>query len=119
MDKIPLKQIIKLTGCGNGSLVYEEPGFTRKLLEQIKVQPSSDAKDLFESLVFCAVPHSWGSSGGELNDKYLWARDGAAKLAEEYRADPLLHGFYKSIVKNQEELVAHERRRLDNDFDYE
>jgi hypothetical protein len=119
MDKIPLKRIIKLTGCGNGSLVYEEPGFTRKLLEQIKVQPSSDAKDLFESLVFCAVPHSWGSSGGELNDKYLWARDGAAKLAEEYRADPLLHGFYKSIVKNQEELVAHERRRLDNDFDYE
>ena len=41
----------------------------------------------------------------------------SARLAEEYRADPLLHGFYKSIIKNQVELVAHERRRLDDDFD--
>ncbi len=119
IDKIPMERIIKLTGCGNGSLVYEEPGFTRKLLEQIKEQPSSDAKDLFESLVFCAVPHSWGSTGGALDEEYLWARDGAAKLAEVYRADPLLHGFYKAIVKNQEQLVTHERRRQEDEFDDE
>lgn len=117
LDKIPLERVIKLTGCGNGSLVYEVPVFARRLLERIAIEPSATAAELKSNLIYCAIPHSWGSSGGEIDPEYLWAKDSATKLAEEFRSDAILYRFYRDIAKNQEELFASERRRVLDDYD--
>jgi hypothetical protein len=112
LGRAPIERIIELTGCGHGSVVYHEPEFTKRLLTAIHGLPRRRSKELLEELIYAAVPHSWGMTGGEVNEEYLWARDGAAKMVEEHRADPELRDFYSAIQKNQEELVARERRRF-------
>lgn len=106
-----LDRIVDLTGAGHGSVVYDAPEFTKELLGEIDALPTLEAKRLRDKLVFGAVPHSWSSSGGGIEEEYLWAKDKAGKFAEHHRSDPLLRDFYLAIVKNQEELEAHERRR--------
>lgn len=112
LDQEPLERIIKLTGCGHGSVVYHAPEFTRKLLMAISEQPALKTKELRNDLIFCSVPNSWGFVGEEIEEEYLWAKNTAAKLAEEFRADPCLRGFYLDIVKDQEQLAAQERYRI-------
>jgi hypothetical protein len=111
----PIERIIKLTGCGNGSVVYHSPEFTKRLLAELDKRPVLEAKELRRDLIFCAVPHSWGFVGTEIEDEYLWAKSSAAKLTEEFRDDPLLRDFYLGIVKDQEQLAAQERRRIGED----
>lgn len=106
-----LVRIVDLTGAGHGSVVYDAPDLTRELLKEINLLPIAEAKGLRDQLVFGAVPHSWSSTGEGIDEEYLWAKDRAGQLAEHYRSDPLLRDFYLAIVKNQEDLVAHERRR--------
>jgi hypothetical protein len=117
LDKIPLEKAINLTGCGNGSLVYEVPVFAQELLKKIAKEPFAIATELRSKLIYCAIPHSWGSIGGEIDPEYLWAKDSATKLAEEFRSDPILHRFYRDIALNQDELFASERRRVLDDID--
>lgn len=120
LRKIPretqaLERIVDLTGAGHGSVVYDAPEFLKELLEVVDLLPTSEANRLRDQLVFGGVPHTWGSTDGNIDEEYLWAKDKARQLAEHYRSDSLLRDFYLSIIKNQEELVAHERQRCEDD----
>lgn len=110
-----LERIVDLTGAGNGSVVYESPEFTKELLKEIDQLPILEAKELRRMLVFGAVPHQLAWTDGELDQEYLWARNQAAKLAEEHRADPLLRGFFLDVLRDQEGQAARIRRNADED----
>lgn len=96
-----LERIVDLTGAGNGSVVYHAPDFTKELLTEIDLLPAFEARGLRSALVFRAGPRVLGWTDGELDEKYLWARNQAARLAEEHRADILLRDFFLEIVKHQ------------------
>jgi hypothetical protein len=115
IDEVQLERIIKLTGCGNGSVIYHVEEFIRMLLMKISEQPLPRAKELREKLIFCSVPNIWGIEGEEIEEEYLWARNHSVRLAEEFRDDPCLRDFFLDIVKNQEQLAANERLRIRED----
>jgi hypothetical protein len=117
MDKSNLETIVELTGCGNGSLVYDEPAFARELLRQIDQQPLEEAKNLRWNLIWKAVPHQRGWTAGELDANYTWARKLATERAETYREDPLLFEFFQSIVRFEDEDEWRQRERYVDDLE--
>lgn len=110
-----LERVVELTGAGHGSVVYEAPEFTKELLAAIDSLPKKEAKELRGRMIWSALPHMWGASGEGIDKEYLWAKDKAAPLAEQYRSDPVLRNFYLEIVHMQEDEDARTRRRFRHD----
>lgn len=109
-DAEELHRLIRCLRFDGSTIVFEHPGFVRRVFVRARQIAPAQSDDLRSALADTGGPMAWGYTDGEPDPAARRYREEAAKAAAIHAADPELAAFYRLIVEQEDARFAFSRR---------